>query len=169
MPTAGRHAGNGIGILLIAITAVAISGPSLDAGPFFSRTHGGLPTRDRTLEPVLLPRMASLALFPRAVRFDIAAQYHQFIFIEVDELYTNMKNVLSQAFGMDDSCRGIEGVMFLRQRLQIKMYLDGYPGNLSWNALVARQNAVRRVATATEFDAPDRQVDDRRGQVFTLG
>jgi hypothetical protein len=35
-PAPGRCAGNGTGILLIAITAVAICGPSLDVGPIFS-------------------------------------------------------------------------------------------------------------------------------------
>lgn len=106
---------------------------------------------------------------PRAVRFDIAVQRRQFIFIEVEELHTDMKNVLSQTFGMDDSCRGIDGVMFLRRRRQVKMYLDAYTGNLSWNTLVSRQNSVCRVATATEFDTTDRQIHDHRGQVFTLG
>ena len=111
----------------------------------------------------------ALEVLPRAIRFDIAVQRRQVIFIEVDELHANMENILSQAFGMDDACRGIERVMFLRQRRQVELYFDAYTGNLSWNALIFRQNAVRRVAAATEFDATDRQVDDHRGQFCTLG
>jgi len=58
-PLPGRYAGNGMGILLIAITAVAIFGPSLDAGPIFSsRCRQIIEPRDSMLEPVLLPGMA---------------------------------------------------------------------------------------------------------------
>ena len=57
-----RCAGRGIGILLIAITAVAIFGPSLDVGPIFYRHEvpEASDYRERLLEPVLLPGMAPL-------------------------------------------------------------------------------------------------------------